>query len=100
MVSCRCFLFDIHFDYSLMNNKFAEWLDRERGRATDLSRRLNIGRSTPSNVKSERIPMPTHWFPVVVKMSKGELTFKDLTIWRNSVLERMRDGRATKRAQQ
>lgn len=83
-----------------MNNKFAEWLDRERGRATALSRLLNVGRSTPSNVKSERIPMPTSWFPVVVKMSKGELTFKDLTIWRNSVLERMREGRTTRRDQQ
>jgi hypothetical protein len=72
-----------------MSNKFSTWLDRKPGRSMELSKALGIGRSTPSNVKHERRPVPTKWIPLLVDMSGGELTYEGLTRWRIKVSKRI-----------
>ena len=67
-------------------NKFAKWLESRPGQAKELADRLNINPSTPSNVRHERRPMPTAWFPVIVQMSDGAITYEYLTRMRNRVI--------------
>lgn len=80
-----------------MSNKFSAWLDKKPGRAMELSKALGIGRSTPSNVKHERRPIPMEWFPTLVTMSEGELSYEYLTRWRIKVskrISRAKEGKA------
>jgi len=66
-------------------NKFSKWLDSEPGLATKLATKLKVNTTNPSNVKNERRPIPVHWFPIVVAMSKGKISFEDLTRFRIKV---------------
>lgn len=69
-----------------IENKFADWLNQEYGRASDLAKALGVKTAVISNVKNLRTPMPTAWFPVITKLTKNQLTFKHLTEFRNWVI--------------
>lgn len=75
-------------------NKFAAWLDKNPGLAKELADRLGINPSTPSNVRHERRPMPTAWFPVVCSMSEGAITYEYLTRMRNRVIKKLAASKA------
>ena len=64
--------------------KFQNWLDANYGMATVLKQKLGVNSTSISNAKSGRLLMPTGWMPMIVKLSKGELTFKDLVLEREN----------------
>lgn len=64
-------------------NQFSLWLTQNPGMATTVAKALGINRSSVSNCKTGRRPMPPEWMDVIVRLSKGKLTHKTLIAERN-----------------
>lgn len=58
--------------------KFAQWLEANRGMATNLRHALNVNATTISNVKQGRRRMPPYWMPIVHRLSQGKLSLATL----------------------
>ena len=76
-------------------NKFKTWLDSNRGMATALSEKLNVNRTNITNAKTGRLLMPVGWMPTIVKLSKKELSFKDLVLEREFYRQKKLDDRTS-----
>ena len=58
--------------------KFAQWLDKNPGMQIALIRALKHNRSCVSLVKHGYRPMPVTWFDIVIRLSGGKFTHKEL----------------------
>jgi hypothetical protein len=63
---------------NLFMQKFSNWLDGERGRASKLAEYIGYSVSFISNVKAGRKRLPPHLFVHIEEFSNGELTLLDL----------------------
>jgi DNA-binding transcriptional regulator YdaS (Cro superfamily) len=50
------------------------WLDAESGRASALADHLKAGRSTVSQAKNGKIPVPWHWHSKIEVFTAGAVT--------------------------
>jgi DNA-binding transcriptional regulator YdaS (Cro superfamily) len=62
--------------------KFSAWLDQNRGMATAIAKTLGINRANITNAKSGHLLMPTGWMPLIVELSKGEVSYESLVVER------------------
>ena len=58
--------------------KFSAWLDQNHGMATTIAKLLGIHRANITNAKSGHLLMPTGWMPLIVKLSKGKVSYATL----------------------
>lgn len=66
---------------------FSKWLSDNPGKAKLLGEELGVGRSSISNVKCGRRPMPTHWMEIVHRVSGRKLSLRAMLEDRASVIK-------------
>ena len=59
-------------------NTFKTWLDANPGMASKLTKALEVNSTSISNAKKGILLIPVRWMPTIVKLSKGEVTLKQL----------------------
>lgn len=55
-------------------NTLKAWLEAEPGRASALANHLKAGRSTVSQAKNGKIPVPWHWHSKIEKFTGGAVS--------------------------